>query len=51
MGILTRELSETLDVFPNIATSWDYFNDNRNEILGLIDVNEFESMYSNYIEL
>ena len=51
VGILTRELSETLGVFPNIATSWDYFNDNRNEILGLIDVNEFESMYSNYIEL
>lgn len=45
VGILTKEVSESLNAFPNDALSWDFFSHNRNEILNLIDPSEFESMY------
>lgn len=51
VGILTREVNETLNAFPDLAVSWDYFTNNRNEILGLVSVDEFESMYQNYTEV
>jgi len=48
VGILTRELSETLDAFPNDAISWEFFNYNRNSILNLITPEQFEEMYPAY---
>ena len=49
VGILTKKSSNTLEVFPNEAMSWEYFSNNRKEILDLISEAEFEEMYSNYI--
>jgi len=46
VGILTKEKSETIDVFPNDALSWDYFNCNRNLILDLISPFKFTEIYS-----
>jgi len=48
VGILTRDLSETLNAFPSDAISWDFFDFNRNEILNLITPEQFESRYINY---
>ena len=45
VGILTRETSETLNAFPNDAMSWEFFNENRHEILDLISVDEFINLY------
>jgi len=45
VGILTRGDSETLDVFPNDAMNWEYFNSNRNKILDLITPEEFLDLY------
>lgn len=48
VGILTKEeVNETLNAFPNDALTWDFFNQNRNEILNLITTEEFEKIYSN----
>jgi hypothetical protein len=48
VGILTRNLSETIDVFPNDATNWEFFNENRNEILDLVTPSEFLELYTSY---
>jgi hypothetical protein len=45
VGILTRGVSETLNVFPNDAMNWEFFYENKNEILNLISVNEFSDTY------
>jgi len=45
VGIVTRETSETLNAFPNDAMSWEFFNENRQEILDLITVEEFINLY------
>jgi hypothetical protein len=48
VGILTRDISESLDVFPNLAISWDFFSGNKNLILDLISPDEFKERYSIY---
>lgn len=48
VGILTTGVSETLNEFPNDAISWDFFNENRDQILGLVTPEEFDEMYSTY---
>lgn len=48
VGILTREISETLDAFPRDAISWEFFYANRNEILSLISPEEFDELYPIY---
>jgi hypothetical protein len=48
VGILTRELSETINAFPNDAISWEFFHENRNEILDLVTPEEFEKNYPIY---
>jgi SAM-dependent methyltransferase len=45
VGILTRETSETLNAFPNDAMSWEFFYENKQEILDLITVEEFINLY------
>lgn len=45
VGILTRGKSETLKAFPSDATTWEYFEYHRNEILNLIAPNDFEAIY------
>ena len=45
VGILTREESKTINVFPDEAVSWDFFDVNRKEIIGLITPEEFENLY------
>jgi hypothetical protein len=48
VGILTKEkVNETLNVFPNDDLNWEFFDQNRNEILNLISPEEFEEIYSN----
>lgn len=47
VGILTKEKSQTLNAFPSDAISWEFFDNNRKEILGLISVDEFNMMYKN----
>ena len=48
VGILTRELSETINVFPSEATTWDFFTLNRQQILDLISTEEFDEIYPAY---
>ena len=48
VGILTTGVSETLNEFPNDAISWDFFNENRDQILGLVTPEQFDEMYSTY---
>jgi SAM-dependent methyltransferase len=48
VGILTKELSETLNAFPNDAISWEFFNYNRNQILNIVSPSQFEEMYPAY---
>ena len=48
VGILTTGVSETLNAFPNDAISWDFFNGNRDQILGLVTPEQFDEMYSTY---
>jgi hypothetical protein len=45
VGILTKELSESINVFPNDAMSWDFFDSNRNEVLDLITPENFLELY------
>jgi hypothetical protein len=45
VGILTKELSESINVFPNDAMSWDFFDSNRNEVLDLITPSDFLELY------
>jgi len=45
VGILTKELSESINVFPNDAISWDFFDSNRNEVLDLITPEDFLELY------
>lgn len=47
VGILTRGKSKTLDSFPDSSLNWDFFNNNRNDILDLIDTETFKSYYTN----
>jgi hypothetical protein len=48
VGILTRDISESLDVFPSDATTWEFFNENRQEILDLISPEQLEELYPAY---
>lgn len=48
VGILTRELSETINAFPSDAMSWEFFNQNRDEILDLISPEKFNEIYPSY---
>ncbi len=48
VGILTRNLSETINVFPSDATNWEFFNENRQEILDLVTPSEFLELYPSY---
>lgn len=48
VGILTRDASETIDVFPSEATTWDFFTLNRHSVLDLISPEEFEENYPVY---
>jgi len=41
-------LSETINAFPNDAISWEFFHENRNEILDLVTPEEFEKNYPIY---
>ena len=45
VGILTKGLSESINVFPNDAISWDFFDSNRNTVLDLINPSEFLELY------
>lgn len=45
VGLLTKETSETLNAFPNDAMSWEFFYENRQEILDLVTVDEFINLY------
>jgi hypothetical protein len=45
VGILTKELSESISVFPNDAMNWDFFDSNRNEVLDLITPSDFLELY------
>lgn len=45
VGILTKELSENINAFPDLATSWDYFDSNREVILDLITPDIFMESY------
>jgi hypothetical protein len=42
VGIIRKSPSETLDVFPNDALNWDFFKENKKQILNLIAVEEFD---------
>lgn len=43
VGILKKGKSPKLNMFPNDALSWEYFDSNRKEILGLISVDDFKN--------
>jgi hypothetical protein len=45
VGILTKDLSESINAFPNDATNWDFFDSNRNLVLDLIAPDEFLELY------
>jgi len=45
VGILTKDLSESINVFPNDAISWDFFDSNRNTVLDIITPDEFLELY------
>ena len=45
VGILTRGINETLNVFPNDAINWEFFNNSRYEVLDLISAEDFKSIY------
>jgi len=45
VGILRKGGSKTLDVFPAEAMTWDWFSNNRKEVLNLITPEEFISKY------
>lgn len=45
VGILTRELSESIHAFPDMATTWDFFDSNRELILDLITPEDFKEIY------
>ena len=45
VGLLTKETSETLNAFPNDSKSWEFFYENRQEILDLVTVDEFINLY------
>lgn len=45
VGILTRGINETINAFPNEATTWSFFNNNRNQILDLISPDDFNALY------
>ena len=45
VGILTKGISKTIDVFPTEALSWEFFNKNRELILNLISVENFKELY------
>lgn len=45
VGILTKDLSESINAFPNDATNWDFFDSNRNLVLDLITPDEFLELY------
>lgn len=45
VGILTKDSSETIDVFPDQATNWDFFTLNRQVILDLISPDDFNEIY------
>ncbi len=51
VGILTKDVSESLDAFPNDAISWEFFYSYRNEILDLISPDEFDELYPIYKEV
>lgn len=46
VGILTRGDSKTINAFPSDSLNWDFFNRNRNDILGLLDIETFKAYYS-----
>lgn len=45
VGILTKDINETLDAFPSDAMTWEFFYENKNSILDLITPAQFEEMY------
>jgi hypothetical protein len=45
VGILTRGESKTLDSFPDNSLNWDFFDENRKDILNIIDTETFKSNY------
>lgn len=45
VGILTRGESKKINIFPNDALNWDYFNKNRTEILDLISIEKFKESF------
>lgn len=45
VGIITRGKSKTLDAFPHDSLNWEFFEKHRKEILNLISVEEFKSLY------
>ena len=45
VGILTRGESKTLDSFPDNSLNWNFFNENRKDILNLMDPETFKSNY------
>lgn len=45
VGILKRGESQTINAFPDEAMTWDWFSDNRKEVLNLISPEEFISRY------
>ncbi len=51
VGILTKDVSESLYAFPNDAISWEFFYSYRNEILDLISPDEFDELYPIYKEV
>jgi hypothetical protein len=46
VGILTKGESKTIDSFPSDSLNWNFFENNRNDILDLIDPETFKSLYS-----
>lgn len=51
VGIIRRAPSETLNFFPNDALNWDFFKENKKQILNLITVEEFEQNFNSIIGL
>ena len=45
VGILTEGKSKKINTFPNDALNWDFFNENRKEILDLISVEKFKELF------
>lgn len=49
IGIIRKSPSQTLNVFPSDALSWEFFSLNRKEVLNLVSVDEFEEKIDSII--